>query len=245
MCLLAPILLLQFSTEDDLKSYIEDEDYGRKKKKPALFAAIVFNGTKTSYTIRMNMTDTPDTHSFTDDLARDLNTDPQELYMSPDPWDSYANKKNALSIAMPGFAQIQTAVNKFIIDEKVVEKDCSQPDQQTLYELMAFSLTWQCSALYDNVHEAFRNGTVTKLTQQACENISKGLLNSTSRAPQDVGVAPFPISAFHQNRVYQYTENTFSILFIISFLFPAFRLIQSIVHEKETKIREGMKMMVS
>ena len=190
------------------------------------------------------MSDTPDTHSFTDDLTRDLNVQPQRQYMSPDPWDSYSNQKNSLKISMPGFAQIQTAVDKFIIDDYRGKPDCDLPwSNQTRSlkdELLTFASAWGCPNLYSNLTLE----SDPTLFRPACENVSHGLLSASAYTPQSIGIAPFPISKFNENRVYQYTENTFAILFVISFLFPSFKLIRSIVDEKETKIREGMKMMV-
>eukprot|EP01138_Halocafeteria_seosinensis_P011391 gb/GECG01011634.1/.p1 GENE.gb/GECG01011634.1/~~gb/GECG01011634.1/.p1 ORF type:complete len:2040 (+),score=216.84 gb/GECG01011634.1/:1-6120(+) len=242
--------LQEFDTEAKLEEYVKDSDYGRKSQKPALFAAVVFHqfgdqDGNWSYKIRMNMTDTPDTHSFTDDLRRDLNVQPQRQYMSPDPWDSYSNQKNALKISMPGFAQIQMAVNKFIINDTQEKLPCMKdgsidPGSSQYNEILNFAWAWECSRL---LHRLIYDPFGDQLLHSACHDVSHGLLKATAYTPQTIGIAPFPISKFNENRVYQYTENTFAILFVISFLFPSFKLIRSIVDEKETKIREGMKMM--
>ena len=39
-------------------------------------------------------------------------------------------------------------------------------------------------------------------------------------------------------------KDVFALFFVLSLLVPVSRLIRGIVHEKETRVREGMKMMV-
>jgi flagellar biogenesis protein FliO len=41
-----------------------------------------------------------------------------------------------------------------------------------------------------------------------------------------------------------WSQNVFALIFVMTFFFPSFYLIKGMVVEKETKIREGMRMMV-
>jgi hypothetical protein len=56
-------------------------------------------------------------------------------------------------------------------------------------------------------------------------------------APQFVEVSMFPQTAFKQNLFYTIAKAVFALFFVLSYLFPASRLIRALVVEKETKVR--------
>lgn len=53
----------------------------------------------------------------------------------------------------------------------------------------------------------------------------------------------FLCTRFKENKFYGAVNNVFSLIFVMCFLYPSFRLIWSFVAEKELRIREGVKMM--
>ena len=66
-----------------------------------------------------------------------------------------------------------------------------------------------------------------------------------ARAPQDVSLIAFPTAAYSSNAFYTTAIDFFSFFFVLTFLLPVSRLVRGIVYEKESRIREGMKMMVN
>lgn len=73
-------------------------------------------------------------------------------------------------------------------------------------------------------------------------DISAWMLAETY-APQQVDILPFPIKAYTSNAFYSSVAGLLPFFLVIATLFPVTRLISSLVAEKETKIREGMRMM--
>ena len=69
------------------------------------------------------------------------------------------------------------------------------------------------------------------------------LLTSHAYAPQHASFVAFPISSYKNDDFYTFVGNVFALIFVLSFFFPSFFLIRGLVVEKETRIREGMRMM--
>lgn len=74
------------------------------------------------------------------------------------------------------------------------------------------------------------------------KDISNWMLAETL-APQQIDLLPFPIKAYTSNAFYSSVAGLLPFFLVIATLFPVTRLISSLVAEKETKIREGMRMM--
>jgi hypothetical protein len=66
---------------------------------------------------------------------------------------------------------------------------------------------------------------------------------SESFAPQQVDLVPFPITGYTSNDFFDIAQSVLAFFLTICLLFPVSRLIRGLVAEKETKLREGMKMM--
>ena len=69
------------------------------------------------------------------------------------------------------------------------------------------------------------------------------LVSPITMLPQSIGTAAFPTPAFSTNPFYEAAKDVFALFFVLTLLVPVSRLIRGMVHEKETRIREGMKMM--
>ena len=68
--------------------------------------------------------------------------------------------------------------------------------------------------------------------------------SAESYAPQQVDLVPFPITGYQANGFFDIAQSVLAFFLTVCLLFPVSRLIRGLVAEKETKIREGMKMMV-
>lgn len=60
--------------------------------------------------------------------------------------------------------------------------------------------------------------------------------------PQGIDVAPFPIPAFHDDPFYAVIQFSLPLLFTLSFMLPVSNLIRGIVTEKESRLREALRM---
>lgn len=225
-------LTMTFESEEAMNSYVQNGRYGLDADRPQLYAAIVFKtADRTSqqwhYALRMNMTVVPDTSKVTDNLQRAMEIKYQNEYFYYHEDNSGVSFENRFTINFPGFAHIQDAVDRFIINKPIHPAEKAVFEQESILNLYA---QWGC------------NTTVTPSDYDKAE--MKNFAKSWILAPQRTSFTPFPISSFSNNPFFSFAANVFAIFFVLSFLFPASRLIRGIVHEKETKIREGLKMMV-
>eukprot|EP00742_Colponemidia_sp_Colp-10_P004062 GILJ01004335.1.p1 GENE.GILJ01004335.1~~GILJ01004335.1.p1 ORF type:complete len:1795 (+),score=302.12 GILJ01004335.1:677-5386(+) len=69
------------------------------------------------------------------------------------------------------------------------------------------------------------------------------ILNRAGASLQQVKVMPFPTPKYNSDSFFSYIATALPIFMVIAFLLPVSRLISGIVLEKESKIREGMRMM--
>ena len=83
------------------------------------------------------------------------------------------------------------------------------------------------------------NATAAALMTQA---VSQWMAAETY-LPQTVDFAPFPTFAYQNNGFYAIMSQVFAFFFTLLYLFPVSRFIRGLVSEKESRIREGMRMM--
>eukprot|EP00743_Colponemidia_sp_Colp-15_P004647 GILK01005008.1.p1 GENE.GILK01005008.1~~GILK01005008.1.p1 ORF type:complete len:2608 (-),score=498.63 GILK01005008.1:139-7962(-) len=69
------------------------------------------------------------------------------------------------------------------------------------------------------------------------------ILSRSGASLQQVQVMPFPTPKYKSDSFFSYIATALPIFMVIAFLLPVSRLISGIVLEKESKIREGMRMM--
>ena len=214
-------LYKNFTSEAQLEDYVGQTNYGSDSVVP-IHAAVIFNslGPDWNYTIRMNRTATPLTSKHVDPLQISPELDNVQLYWYSSRKD---NKQHPLPLALTSFSAIQFAVDRFIVNRKL--HDAAQElDTQVagMYESLGCQVPWEVADT---------------------SPLAAFLKNSVPFAPQIVNVLPFPVSAYSQNNFYKTAQQVFGLFFVISFLVPVARLVRGIVLEKETKIKEGMKIM--
>jgi len=62
-------------------------------------------------------------------------------------------------------------------------------------------------------------------------------------APQIVQVAPMPLHGFILNSFYEIVKAVFALLFLLMYMYPTFAMIATFIEEKESRVREGLRMM--
>jgi ABC-type Na+ transport system ATPase subunit NatA len=91
----------------------------------------------------------------------------------------------------------------------------------------------------------------TLLMQRAVSDFILNITRSASRVPDTKGfqagsrivMQNFPVASYEEDGFWGTIEDLFSLLYLFSFLYPVMNMIRELVYEKETKIKEGMKMM--
>lgn len=234
--------VMPFASEDDLEAYTQQDDYGMNAGTPGVYAAVVFTqqgtaegGWQWSYRLRANASAVFDTHTLRNDLARGMNLATISQYIYSNPFgggDSSAYGSRPMPVYMPGFMMIQAAVDKFIMRMSLPGAPApAVPFGAQVTDTLAFTATWGCI-----------NSTAAVCLAHGGEISS--FLSSHGLFPQHATVIPFPTSEYRDNSFYSFVGQVFALVFVLSFFFPSFFLIRGLVVEKETKIREGVRMMV-
>jgi ATP-binding cassette, subfamily A (ABC1), member 3 len=223
---------LTFPDEAALEAYVASPGYGEGDSTPAVFMAVVFDqvggrgkaGGQWSYKIRANASVIPDTHLMTDDLQRGASVSNIRSYLAGNTSQWATGLPHPLDNRIPGFVPLQLAVDRFILNTTNGNSTAS------LIDVGMFAATWNCS------------GTLNSGVGPDLDAVAS-FLRSHVLLPQHVRIAPFPTSTFMSDDFYSFVESVFALVFVMSFFFPSFFLIRGLVEEKETKLREGMKMM--
>jgi ATP-binding cassette, subfamily A (ABC1), member 3 len=226
-------LLLSFTSESDLEAYIADPNYGETSDLPAIYAAVVFEPTSDyihqqwQYKIRVNASNIPDTHTSTDSLQRGANLNNIQRYVAGNISMWASGPPHPVDNRMPGFVAIQLAVDRFIMNSTNANLNGTD---NSITDAATFLATWNCSNSIDP-------NSLPALTEL------NSFLQSHALFPQRVRVTPFPASSYTSDSFYSFVQSVFALVFVMSFFFPSFFLIRGLVVEKETRVREGVRMM--
>ena len=238
-------LLLDFAGEADLEAYIALGGYGEDPALPAVYAAVVFEGCGAGcsgpgaaggggaapqwrYTLRVNASSIPDTHASSDPLQRGASLANLQRYVAGNTSLWASGPPHPLDNRMPGFLELQLAVDRFILNRTTPAGAGAVAD--ALGDVTAFLATWNCSG-------ALSNGSDAALAEVL------GFQRAHELLPQRVRLAAFPTPAFSSDAFYSFVQSVFALIFVMTFFFPSFFLIRGLVVEKETRIREGVRMM--
>ena len=229
-----------FDTEAAMEAFINSDSYGSSPATAGLWAAVVFpdvaggaeaRGAVVRYTLRANASDVFDTHTLTAGLSRGVNLGVlgNLSYSSAYSYGTAGSGPLLAPLHQPGFLALQLAVDKFIIAGGTPS---AAPFAAEVEDLLAFAADWGCVNI----------SSLAVPDSPATTAINK-LLTSHAYAPQHSSFVAFPISSYKNDDFYTFVGNVFALIFVLSFFFPSFFLIRGLVVEKETRIREGMRMM--
>lgn len=219
------LVLSDFETSEQLNDYVLQDGYGFEDHIPSIAMAVEFtkHGPLVSpgrghweYRIRVNSTTIPNMYQDVDELQISPRLFNLETY-------TYSTPEDILTTSQSNFLPFQLAVDRFILNTMAPTEHSS-----LLGDTTNFGVYWNCT----NMPE------IGKEPQEL-----KDFFKSHLRLPQRPKMAPFPVSGYRNVTFYDIVSNVFALVFVMSFFFPSFYLIRGIVVEKETKIREGMRMM--
>jgi len=253
-----------FTSNADLESYITSSTYDSARQadsavNPKIFAAISFAtgavaGEAVDYSIRMNSSVTPTTDGAkVNVLVRGI----VESTINKYSWTTLVStgppflseKGDAISLKpFPGFLTMQREIDRFVIARKsngLRLPASSLLNANTLTTFVyAISMAWPDSIVVKELSATFAalNATNPARVEQLVGNISSWLA-SELYPPQSINFVPFPTAAYRSNPFYSAVLSVLAFILVIAFVFPNSRLIRGLVLEKETKMREGMRMM--
>jgi hypothetical protein len=253
-------LVRVFDSEAALEAYVRDPAYKLPfaPNGPSVYAAIVFNRAApgVDYTIRVNQSDAPNTRSSVVDILQrgsDLGavrrlvaSTPQQpgsgLFVRP---SSVSNA--ALLQPFPGFMTLQLAVDRFLLNRSLTAPEAAALLDPTSVVAQLLLPSLVAVVPYDQIAALAPQLIALQVTfpQYYAQLVAElaGFFRAERLAPQKVDLVAFPVPAYQTNGFYGTVLGLFAFFFIVVVLFPVARLIRCVVLEKETKQREGMRMM--
>lgn len=231
--------LMYFPDEGSLEAYCTRSTYGNDGQ-PTVWAAVVFNSGALQpgldYTLRFNSSQVPTTELYTNIWSRGYNS----RYVNQYAYGSVLIPGRGGSTSVPGFLSLQLEIDRWAINRTV---PLSQLDPLTLVADMAEALSLLQPGLGALYSAEMLDLMVTDPPRYAALlDGTAAYLQTESMAPQQSRFVPFPIRGYVSNPFYAAVLPFLGLFFIASFLLPVSRLIRAIVSEKETKIREGLRM---
>jgi len=234
-----------YNSKSELDAYVNSATYGSsvwpsghcpdasKLDKPRIHLALIVNkiGTKDGiwdYTIQANMTSIPFTYprmGYIDKIHAGVNP-------------TYLGK-----YATSGFLTLQQTVDRVIVNKKM---------KRSGSHIQKLALRQYCDVFMPILKEFFNETKQRVIDAFDCmnwlSNVSamldlSPLTKPVSYIPNDARMTEFPTPAYTSRPFYDKIKAVFALDLILTFLWPISRLIRGIVHEKETKMREGMRMM--
>lgn len=240
-----------FPDEAALTQYVRARNYGAHGK---IFAAIIVRSgaPRWDYTLRFNSSNVPPTTRVQEDVARGLIEENIVDYLSTKVGRDEAH------VALPGFVPLQMAIDKVIINATATAGPSTDgknlmavawnhlrfsdaPDDTTTASDAADHATAAASSAGFRIDVP---STTPNAAEQHYRSHVADFLRSAALAPQMPEVTSFPVSRFNRSDFYSLLADFFSLYFVLTFLVPVFHMIRGLVGEKESKIREGLSMMV-
>ena len=261
-----------FDSEAALEAYVTSTSYDTAFEasgaaSPKVWGAIVFRqggapGDKSvEYSIRLNATQTPSTDGApvallqrTATLSNIASYLQSALFTRGPPFLRQAGDAVSLQ-PMPGFLTLQREVDRFILASKAAAAPLPVfPSAGAANDMSHMALFLQMLYLAMPIGPADYAKLRPLLNQTAflrgtpgwnalVSNISSTFFASEAFAPQDVDIVPFPTLSYTVNTFYGLVLTILSFILVIAYVVPNSRLIRGLVGEKESKMREGMKMM--
>ncbi|CAK9108749.1 ABC transporter A family member 1 (ABC transporter ABCA.1) (AtABCA1) (ABC one homolog protein 1) (AtAOH1) [Durusdinium trenchii] len=236
-----------FNSTAELRNYVASDAYGTSRwpsheacpdeealEKPKLHMALVLNKAGYldgvwDYEIQTNISVIPYTYpklGYTEKIESGVNEMWTDQYM------------------MSGFLTLQHAVDRFIIGHRVPES--AYMDSLALRQICD-TVDPLLPYLREHISDVSLHGlNCTHLLERFVPKLGLDMSPFTTPAsfiPNDVRMAEFPIPRHIDRPFYLKIKDVFGLDLVLTFLWPISRLIRGIVHEKETRIREGMRMM--
>ncbi|RLO09677.1 hypothetical protein DYB28_009111, partial [Aphanomyces astaci] len=253
-----------FNSTDALDAYVTGNTYGKDSSNPKIFAGLVFNEHPTTlgvagsidYTLRFNST------AGRQGSMGDVPKTSRILY---DPYQRAITTSIYSRYTQRGFMTLQTAVARFatcvpVWNGTTTSGECTQTNSRVKDGSLDSRFLVQVqndlylNKLVDSANAFVRvtttnNSTISSLALSwaRMDDAALRLLALPLRqAPQPVlgsAVFPLPIQAYTSSPFYTLVDRYFALVFVISYLYAISSVLVALIHEKETKSRELLKIM--
>lgn len=258
--------IIKFDSMADLNAYVRSSGYDSNwradsKANPKVWGAISFikgalPGESYEYALRLNNTVTPSTDAPPVAviqrgavLTNVINYLQATVQTNGPPF--LRDQGDVVSLKpMPGFMTLQREVDRYFIYKNGGANFTTFDPMGRLavfFQMMLAASPLTTGAAFGAV--AGLQGAVKSLIAAnplAYRDLMasvNGFLASDKYPPQDVDVVPFPVKAYTSNTFYSLVLTILSFILVIAYVVPNSRLIRAMVTEKESRMREGMKMM--
>ena len=234
---------------------------------PKVWGAIVFTS-ESDYALRLNASATPPTDGARVNVLQRFSDVPGVVgRYTAAALDSrgppFLLEKPGLVTGQPypGFLTLQREVDRFLIQRAwnagggagpLNVTDTRGADTHSAQALVTtfFSMLFKTMPLDGTkqlaIGAALKAGLFSPVgaaARQPLLDAAKRWTASEALPPQDVTIVPFPVASYTTNPFYGLVLTILSLLLVIAYVVPTSRLIRGIVQEKESKMREGMRMM--
>jgi ATP-binding cassette subfamily A (ABC1) protein 3 len=240
-----------YDNADDLEEYVQSARYIQEpyRENPEIFAAIVVNSINVDgswdYSLRLNGTLNEygnDGFLRTGDNVQNFGvpmTDPptngnEPVQANVDPLKKEMTLNNQYSYVTRGFMTLQAVVDRYLIC-KAGNAACA-PRRPLTGE--ALSETVAGLEFLVGMGSGMTGYGVIELTT----DVRQRLVASEQYPPQDVRVMAMPIRPYTLYTFYEEVADIFPLIFILVNLMPVSTILSALVTEKETRMKEVMKM---
>ena len=223
---------VEFANEAALAAAIRDGLYLADENHPRIWAAIVFNAGAPSwdYSIRMNLTDVPDTSLVVNTFSTTY---------APLTAAQYVSGAGGTG-ALPGFLTLQLLVDRFILGQRSVAP--AAVDAARLLTRLGLALAPITRP--ENLTQLFTELNDPNPAKQAqLLAAARAWLGAELMMPQQVDLVPFPTPTYSTNVFFSNVLGTLTLLFVVAYVYPVSQLIRGLVLEKEFRLRESLKQM--
>ena len=255
----------RFGSLDELHKYVEDPAYSTDNDISLIYGAIVWNsaGPAFDYELHFNRSSTPDTRFPVFSFVPGLLSWQRELSQGVSLYDGVADigQEGLLGAGAPGALSWQQLVARYTVRQNVTTAarfGAPSPTQGNsvigkVWDAAIGSVTanifnteaagLQRLSSYSTMRQAMAAVNETQGLGGALDAQLINLFKAEALQPTDVELAVFPVEAYTNNPFYANAGPTFGLFFIIFFALHVLFLTRGVVAEKETKLREGMRMM--
>jgi ABC-type multidrug transport system ATPase subunit len=261
----ADVVTTSFESEQDLVDWIRSPGYPGPDPfalRGRVWAAIIVESAPPHprFSIRMNASEVPPTSgALVDVLQKEHRPWQMQQYLFATPfvadssslfgggdWNS-ADFNDLTRRSVPGFLTLQLMLDRWLINTTLPPESWTFND----YSGRIGSAFWtelgqeNGGLIWNEVWGSPPDGDWQRKEEWRA-NISADMARYSRGElyfPQGVDVAPFPTPGYKENGFFSVLQFSMPLNFVLAFLFPASRLISGLVGEKETKLREGLRMM--
>lgn len=257
---MADVITTAFRTDEELVAWLRSAEYpggdpfpSSPAAKGRVWAAVVLQqgAPHWKYSIRMNASEVPSTRApYIDTLDRQgvrfhlwkyLYANPVATSDTPLGGQSFGDGSDLTTRAVPGFMALQQTLDKYILAMPMRVSSLTLND----YSSKLGGAYWQVlgqesSILWDDVWDSDNSRGINK-TAMVEDMVAYG--QAERYYPHEAAIAPFPTSAYTSQPFYTASQYSAPMIFTLALLVPIAGLIKGIVLEKESKLRESMRMM--